>query len=72
MNIFKKNSNIGLFDKIIRIVLALVLAFLFFTGQISGLPGVILIVLAVTLVITGLVSFCPLYMPFKINTKFKK
>ncbi len=55
-------SNVGKTDKIIRIVVGLVIvAYGIFAESWWGLIGLIPIV-------TALVGFCPLYVPFKINT----
>lgn len=61
-------KNIGPIDKMIRILVAVVLAVLFFTNVITGTIGVILLVLAAVFALTSLISFCPLYWPFGINT----
>ena len=58
----------GTADKMIRIVVALVLALLVYTGIVVGTFAIVLEVLAAVFVLTSLVSFCPLYLPFKINT----
>jgi len=55
----------------VRLALAVLLAGLNLFGQVSGLLGVILWVFAAVLVLTSVVSFCPLYLPFKISTKGK-
>lgn len=66
-------KNMGSADRIIRIIIAAVIAVLYYTGAISGTVGLILLVLAGVFVLTSLVSFCPLYAPFGINTcKAKK
>jgi len=65
-------KNMGAIDKVIRILIAVVIAILFFTKVITGILGIILIVLAAVFVITSLISFCPLYLPFGINTGAKK
>jgi hypothetical protein len=65
-------SNMGTTDKIIRIAIAVVVAVLYFTGVIPGTLGIILLVLAAVFVLTSLISFCPLYLPFGINTGKKK
>lgn len=65
-------KNMGTIDKVIRILIAVVIAILFFTKVITGVLGIILIVLAAIFVITSLISFCPLYFPFGINTGAKK
>jgi hypothetical protein len=62
----------GTVDRIIRILLAVVVLVLYLTGAISGLAAVILGVLAVIFVLTSLVGFCPLYLPFKLSTLRKK
>jgi len=61
-------KNMGPIDKVIRILVAVVLAILFFTNVISGTLGIVLLVLAGVFVLTSLISFCPLYWPFGINT----
>jgi hypothetical protein len=65
-------KNMGSIDKVIRILIAVVIAILFFTKVITGVLGIILIVLAAVFVITSVISFCPLYLPFGINTGAKK
>lgn len=59
-------------DKIIRILVAIVIAGLFFTNIISGTLGIILLVLAGVFVLTSLISFCPLYTLVGVNTCPKK
>lgn len=65
-------KNMGTIDKVIRILVAVVLAILFFTNVITGILGIILLVVAGVFVLTSLISFCPLYWPFGINTISKK
>lgn len=62
----------GTIDKVIRILVALVIVILFSTNVISGVLGIILLVLAGIFVLTSVISFCPLYMPFGISTCKKK
>lgn len=64
--------NMGTTDRIIRILIAVVIALLYFTNSITGTLGVILLILAGVFVLTSIVSFCPLYLPFGINTCKKK
>jgi hypothetical protein len=68
---FAMVKNMGSADRIIRVLLAVVIAFLFFTKQITGTLGIILAILAVVFLLTSLAGFCPLYVPFKISTKKK-
>lgn len=58
----------GSADRIIRLVIAAVLAFLFYNGTISGTLGIIAVVAAAVFALTSLVSFCPLYPLLGINT----
>jgi hypothetical protein len=61
-------KNMGTIDRIIRIILAIVVVILYMTGSISGTAAIILGILAVVFVLTSLIGFCPLYVPFKIST----
>ena len=65
-------KNMGLIDRVIRVVLAAVVAVLYFTGQLTGTAAIILGVLAAIFVITSAIGFCPLYYPFKISTMKKE
>jgi hypothetical protein len=67
----KLATNMGQTDKIIRIVVAIVFAALNLFGVVGGTLGLILWILAAVFVLTSVVSFCPLYLPFKISTKGK-
>ncbi len=64
-------KNMGLADKAIRILVAAVIAVLYFTHQISGTAAIVLGVLAIVFTLTSLVGTCPLYLPFGISTKKK-
>ena len=64
-------ANMGTIDKVIRIALAVLVGVLYFTGQISGTVAIVLGILAIVFVLTSLISFCPLYLPFGISNKSK-
>jgi fatty acid desaturase len=61
-------KNMGNADRIIRIILAAIVAVLYFTNIITGTLGIVLLVLAGVFVLTSLVSFCPLYAIVGLNT----
>jgi hypothetical protein len=65
-------KNMGSADKIIRLVIAAIVAVLYFTGTITGTLGIVLLIFAGVFVLTSLISFCPLYLPFGLNTGKKK
>lgn len=64
-------KNIGTIDKAVRILIAAVVILLYFTNVISGTLAIILLVLSAVLVITSMIGFCPLYLPFGLATKKK-
>ena len=61
-------KNMGTIDRIIRILLAIVIIILYITGSITGFAAIILGFLAIVFIITSMIGFCPLYVPFKIST----
>jgi hypothetical protein len=61
-------KNMGVEDKIIRILIAIVIVALFFTGVIKGTLGIVLMIVAGIFVLTSLISFCPLYTIVGIKT----
>lgn len=62
-------KNMGTADRLIRLLLALVVGVLYLTNQVSGTAAIILGLFAVIFLVTSLMAFCPLYLPFKISTK---
>ena len=64
-------KNMGSLDKIIRIILVILIAVLYYSRIIDGTVAIIFGVLAGILLFTSLISFCPLYFPFRINTRRK-
>ena len=58
----------GNLDKLIRVLLAMVFVVLYLTGTVTGTLGLALVAIAVLFILTSLVSFCPLYTIFGINT----
>ena len=62
------NRNLSNWDRMIRIVLAALFAYLYFAGIVTGGLGIVLLVLGVVFVGTAIVGFCPLYAAFKFST----
>jgi hypothetical protein len=65
-------KNMGTLDIIVRLVIAALVAVLYFTHVISGIPGIILLIIAGVLTLTSIFSLCPLYMALGINTRSKE
>lgn len=60
--------NMSNVDRIIRVVLAALFAYIYFGGVVTGALGIVLVVLGGVFLLTSLVGFCPLYAPFKFST----
>ncbi|HEY4789298.1 MAG TPA: DUF2892 domain-containing protein [Bacteroidales bacterium] len=65
-------KNMGTTDRVIRILIAVVIAILYFSHVIYGILGIILLVIGAIFLVTSIISFCPLYLPFKLNTGKKE
>ena len=61
--------NMSSADRIIRVIIAVIFAALYFTGTVSGTLGLVLTFLGVVFLLTSIVGFCPLYTIFGIRTK---
>jgi len=61
-------KNMGTADRIIRVIIAAIFAILYFAHVVEGTLGIILLILSGVFLLTSLVSFCPLYLPFGIKT----
>ena len=68
----KMKANVGTADRTIRLLLALTLIILFYTGILPGIFGVIGLITALLLTVTSLLSFCPIYKLLKLNSVFQK
>jgi hypothetical protein len=64
--------NMGKADRIIRVIVAAVIAVLFFTKVITGTLGIVLLVFAGIFLLTSFIGVCPLYLPFGLSTICKK
>lgn len=65
-------KNMGNTDRILRVLLAAVFAYLYFSGTVTGTLGLVLVILGAVFVLTSLVSFCPLYTLVGLNTCTRK
>jgi hypothetical protein len=65
-------KNMGVADRTIRILLAIIVGYLVITGTVSGALAWILGILTVAFVVTGFIGWCPAYVPFRFSTKKEK
>ncbi|HDP94526.1 MAG TPA: DUF2892 domain-containing protein [Candidatus Aminicenantes bacterium] len=64
-------KNMGVIDRMIRTILALVVVLLLVTKTLTGTLAIALGVIAVVFLLTSLVSFCPLYTLLGMRTNKK-
>ena len=62
-------KNMGTIDRVIRLLVVVVIAVLYYTGQLTGLAATILGIVALGFLITSIVGWCPGYLPFGISTR---
>lgn len=65
-------KNMGTADRIVRLLIAVLIAVLSFTGKLPGIAAIIFGIVAVAFVVTSIVGFCPAYVPFTLSTGKKK
>lgn len=62
-------KNLSSVERILRVFIALVVAILYFTNQISGVAAAVLGVIAVAFVLTSSAGFCPIYASLRFFAK---
>lgn len=62
-------KNLGNIDRIVRALFTLIVAVLYFTGIINGTVAIILGVAALILLLTSVVTFCPIYAILKLSSR---
>jgi hypothetical protein len=65
-------KNLGNIDKVIRILVAVVIAVLYFTHVISGTLGIILLVLGGVFLLTVIIGTCPIYLTLGLSSRKKE
>jgi hypothetical protein len=65
-------NNVGMIDRAIRIVVAILFGVLFFTHTIAGVLGIILLIVGIVFIITGILGICPLYSLLRVDSRSKK
>jgi ABC-type anion transport system duplicated permease subunit len=65
------NRNLSTSDRVVRLILAALFAYLYFGGIVGGTPGVALVTFGGIFLLTSAAAFCPLHTPFKFSTDRK-
>jgi len=61
-------KNMGSIDRILRVIVAITFAILYFTGVVTGTWGIVMLAVAIVFLLTSLAGVCLLYLPFGIRT----
>lgn len=64
--------NMGTLDRVLRILVALILGALYLFDVVQGTLGIVLLIIAGILLVTGLIGYCHLYTLLGISTQCKK
>lgn len=64
-------KNMGATDKLIRSIIGIIIAILYYAGIITGTLAIVLLAFAIIFLLTSFISFCPLYTFLGINTNKK-
>jgi len=62
-------NNVGILDRAIRLLFAVLVGVLYLTGVISGTLAIVLAAVAVIIAFTSAVSFCPFYRLFGLTSE---
>ena len=65
-------TNMSGFDRVLRVIIAVIIGYLYYINYISGTVAIVLVILSVAFALTSFVGFCPLYRFLGIKTCSKK
>jgi Inner membrane protein YgaP-like, transmembrane domain len=65
-------KNVGMIDRVIRIILGIILLYLFAVNMVAAPWSYLVILIGLILLITGIIGTCPLYSMIGMNTLGKK
>ncbi|AXY74186.1 DUF2892 domain-containing protein [Paraflavitalea soli] len=61
-------KNMGAADRIVRLLLAALMVYLYYNQVVTGIWGIVLLVVSMVFVLTSLIGLCPLYSLLGINS----
>lgn len=62
-------KNVGMIDRALRVLLGVAIGVMYYTGYITGTAAIVLGIVAVGLILSSLVSFCPAYKLIGLSTR---
>lgn len=68
LNSFVMKKNMGTADRVIRVLVAAILAYLYFSGTVTGNAGLFLAIFGGIIFLGSILGFCPLYTLFGFST----
>jgi hypothetical protein len=69
---FIMKRNVGIFDRVVRVIIAAILTILYFTEVVTGTHGIIFLIVAAISLITAATRFCGVYALFGLNSCHNK
>jgi len=64
-------KNLGSTDRIIRVLIGIAGAGLYFTNTLTGTAGLVLLIVGLVLALTAVINWCPIYSALGIRTNKK-
>ncbi len=64
----KLKRNMGLIDRVLRVLLAFIAGAFYLTNMVTGGVAVVMLIVGAVFLLTGLTGLCPLYVPLKFDT----
>jgi hypothetical protein len=64
--------NMGIAERVIRVLVAIILLIAYYEEVVMGAWGVVMVVVAYLLVLTALLSSCPVYSLLRLRTRENK
>lgn len=62
-------KNLGIADRVVRILLVMLIALLYVTQMITGTAAIVLLAIAGVLLLTSIFSTCPIYAALGLSSK---
>jgi fatty acid desaturase len=62
-------KNLGIADRVVRILVVMLIAVLYLTQMISGIVAIVLLTIAGVLLLTSIFSTCPIYAALGLSSR---
>ena len=65
---FLRQSDMGRMDRAIRITVGSIAVILYLSGVVSGIGGIVFMILGILFALSSMANFCPIYFPLGYNS----